>query len=669
MTELSSYQAAFALVESTWQRLEACLGEEIDRARAALEASARDVLPGFGVFAASGSVRDRLDEAGDEGERRGWRQRARDRLFLFYLQRVCSKNDTFGDFGPTAWGRIEGAGLAIAPVPGVSRREAFLEKWVVTELAAAMTADPEARLEAAPRLHPDLALADGGATREDTGESIPLSPDLLQRLQAVDGSTPAHACGLAPGEIERLVEAGALCWEVTPFALDPRRLEHLVDETAGWREGEARRRWLGQLGEMAEIQDRFAGETDPARRHEMMDAVAGRLGELGREVKTRARALYAAANPIGEECLRECGFALGQDVADRLVRETGPWLDMFRRVIALAHARALGRVRELAMAAPRARGGLSLPALLRHAEAAGAPLAGDGIGRLAREAFGEVERAFWAAVADRPDAPEWLLDAGDCGFLARAFPDVEPGDGMWPSVDLQIAAGSVDDIAAGRYQLVIGELNTLVPIAAHTFYWGCPDPALLAGELRRMIGGGPVCHWSLEREDRATHVVFRWPDILGRAWTGVTRERLPPEHRQVRPAEVEVAIDENGDVRLRAAGQDLGSMVNPWDLSLSLGIHPFFFHRRPHLPRLRVGSAIVQRRAWTVDAGELGSARRGPAGLMLGVERLRSARDIGRYVFARPSPAQLGARHAASARDKDVKPFFVDLESALCVEA
>ena len=107
------------------------LEEEFAAARSALLKSSRVVLPSYLVFS-PGELRARLAECDANPSRasapRNARAREHDRHLLLYLQRVCAKNDTFSEFGPSAWGTVEGeAGtVAFVPVPGVVRREAFL---------------------------------------------------------------------------------------------------------------------------------------------------------------------------------------------------------------------------------------------------------------------------------------------------------------------------------------------------------------------------------------------------------------------------------------------------------------------------------------------------------------------------------------------------------------
>jgi hypothetical protein len=127
--------------------------------------------------------------------------------------------------------------------------------------------------------------------------------------------------------------------------------------------------------------------------------------------------------------------------------------------------------------------------------------------------------------------------------------------------------------------------------------------------------------------------------------------------------------DASGDVCLRTRGsrEHLGSFARAW--VIPLGFHPFHFGRAPHMPRLRCGRVIVQRRSWTVTFEELGPGDYTGISrdLVLAIERLRAAKDWPRYVYIRPSEQAL-RRSGAEGRDKDTKPVFIDLESYLFLE-
>jgi len=84
---------------------------------------------------------------------------------------------------------------------------------------------------------------------------------------------------------------------------------------------------------------------------------------------------------------------------------------------------------------------------------------------------------------------------------------------------------------------------------------------------------------------------------------------------------------------------------------------------------MRLGRCIVQRRTWTVAPDELDGAHfKGvDVRLLAAAERLRSRRDLPRWVFIRPGPGRLGPTKLVG-RHKDHKPVLVDLESYLGID-
>jgi Lantibiotic dehydratase, N terminus len=477
-------------------------------------------------------------------------------------------------------------------------------------------------------------------------------------LASIDGATPAHALDLAV--LQRLAEAGVVIWRFEAPALDSDRADTLLADVRAWRPGAARDRWLPVLERLVAAPARFAS-ADTATRRAIVDATTGELAALGRAGRDRGRSLYAATNAIGEDCVRECHFTLGAELAAQFLSDATPWLDLFRDTAAHAWRHVSRRLLELHASAPA---NISLTGFLRHAG-----LGPDTVAKLANEAFREVQAVLEQHLATRADVAEIELSADDCAVVRRHF--APPAAALWPCIDLQIAAASTTAVIAGDYELVVGEVNSFCPVAAHVFYWGCPDHAALSAELRRLAGESRACHVPLGALDRGNHVAFHWPDVFGEAWTGLVPERLGARRRVVPPADaIVVAVD--GELRVHARGEDLGALVAMWDMPFALGIHPFVVRAgaRRQLPRLRIGRTILQRRQWTIGVAELAGSYAGISPALLGaVDRLRADRGLPRHVFVRPSERVLSERVSASGRDKDVKPFYVDLESYLFCEA
>src|SRR5690348_5343514 len=127
---------------SSEARIAACLQEELPRIRSNLWSLAKESLSPYLVFA-GGGVRELLTrllefQHGQNLGNRNAKAGDRERHLLLYLQRVATKNDTFGQFGPSAWGKIDEqvSGVALRPEAGIARRDLFMERWTAHAVAA-----------------------------------------------------------------------------------------------------------------------------------------------------------------------------------------------------------------------------------------------------------------------------------------------------------------------------------------------------------------------------------------------------------------------------------------------------------------------------------------------------------------------------------------------------
>jgi hypothetical protein len=319
---------------------------------------------------------------------------------------------------------------------------------------------------------------------------------------------------------------------------------------------------------------------------------------------------------------------------------------------------------------PAQNGAVPLPLFLRACDAARLSLTGPGLVALAYMAFREVKAAFREMIEPHANEPEYELTAADCHFIPKTFQYPKFDEYTFPSADLQLSARSPEAVAAGDYQWILAELHPPVAMLHHGGYWSCPDKPSLNRALARTICGEPNFHFGFSAADFTSHTTVRLMDALP-AWSYfVAPERGHSRWTTVAPAEAEVYVDQTtGDVGVRTARskQHLGSFARAW--VIPLGFHPFYFDRAPHMPRLRCGQVIVQRRSWTVSVEELppGNYTGISRDLVLAIERLRAEKDWPRYIYTRPTERAL-RRSGAEGRDKDTKPVFIDLESYLFLE-
>ena len=155
--QLEEYVRVATAAKKARLQLDDQLESELNKARIALSESSRRILPRYLVFGSS-EVHHLIDHSGEE--RRNSRVRERERHLLLYLQRIAAKNDTFSEFGPSAWGSTQSgeSALSFEIHPGIARRDVFLERWTAHALAGGINADAETFLERCPRLNPSGAV-------------------------------------------------------------------------------------------------------------------------------------------------------------------------------------------------------------------------------------------------------------------------------------------------------------------------------------------------------------------------------------------------------------------------------------------------------------------------------------------------------------------------------
>ena len=233
-----------------------------------------------------------------------------------------------------------------------------------------------------------------------------------------------------------------------------------------WRDGPVRSRWLKLLEPIAALPAQFAQATETSARAAIMDEARRQLQNVGTVRETSDRFLYSAANPIGEECFRECGFTIGEELINEVTVEAAPWIDLWRDNYAFVASRVAAGLRHLFEKAPLQNGALPLPAFLRHCAALKMSLTGPAMVGLAHMAFQEVKAAFREQIRNRPEAEEWELSADDCHFIRENFQYEQFDEFTYPSADIQLEARSVEAVGRGRIPMDFGGTASAGSVAA-----------------------------------------------------------------------------------------------------------------------------------------------------------------------------------------------------------
>jgi len=588
----------------------ATLGHELETVRKFLHASARELLPRYLIFSAEG-MRERiaslLENDGDSLPARNSRMRERERHLLLYLQRIAAKNDTFSEFGPSSWGKI---------------------------------ADHSSGVSFKPEL--------GIAKREGFLERW-----VAHAVAAVINSDPENSNS-----------------RISVPALEPHAVEVLRDDVESWLPSATRDKWLSIFQALLEFRDKFIATTKVADRQSILAQTETCLQSAGAVSKQADRFLYAASNPIGEECFRESHFEISERLIDEVAVQAEPWIDLWRDSYAFIASRVSGTLRGIMEKAGAKTGGMPLPAFLEACETAKLPLTGPGLVAPAVMAFQEVKAAFRQRLQPHVDLNQYELTLEDCHVMRDNFDYPKFDEYTYPSADLQLAATSTTAIARGDYQWILAELHPPIAMLHHCMFWSCPEKEALGRALASTTFGRPNFHFGFFAADFTAHTTVRLFDAMPELSTFVAPQRANPKWKKVSPAAAEVYVDaKTGDVAVRKIDnqEHLGSFARAW--LIPLGFHPFQFGLAPHTPRLCCGKVIVQRQSWTVNAEDLipGNYAGVSSQLVRAVEKLRAEKNLPRFVYIRPTEQAL-RRSGAEGRDKDTKPVFVDLESYLFLE-
>ena len=593
------------------KKLAQTLEDELASVRAKLWKAARTVLAPYLVFAGTGArelLRLLLDSSGAKNlSHRNARAGDRERHLLLYLQRVAAKNDTFSEFGPSGWGTI---------------------------------------------------------AKNISGLGVAPEPGIAKREAFLERWT-AHAIAAAINSDPENSNP-----KLAVPALEPHAVEILLGDVENWLPSAARDKWLSILQALIELPLKFVATTDLQDRQSILGNAQTSLQSIGAGPKQADRFLYAATNPIGEECFRECHFEINERLIDEVAIEAEPWIDLWRDSYAFIASRVNAGLREIMEKAGAKSGVMPLPAFMQACEAAKLSLTGPGLVAFSVMAFQEVKAAFRKRLQPHVDLNEYELSAEDCHVVRDNFDYPKFDEYTYPSADLQLAATSTDAVARGDYQWILAELHPPIALLHHCMFWSCPDKKALGRALASTTCGRPRFHFGFFAADFTAHTTVRLFDAMPELSNFVAPQRANPKWKKISPADAEVYVDEaTGDVGVRKIDnrEHLGSFARAW--VIPLGFHPFQFGIAPHTPRLRCGKVVVQRQTWTVKADDLtpGKYTGVSPQLVLAVERLRAEKNLPRFIYIRPTEQAL-RRSGAEGRDKDTKPVFVDLESYLFLE-
>ncbi|MFD5504005.1 lantibiotic dehydratase [Streptomyces sp. NPDC127061] len=601
----------------------------------------------------------------------GKRRRYLRRSLAAYASRYCAKNDTIGFFGPSVWGTWGTEPTRVTPAGRAPRsRDVYMELWAVRALARALRLRHGLDPWVVPHVAPGLDLTSDVFPLQD-GSQLSVTPLRRAVLEACDGTRAAYEiplgcpesdAGEVRDEVRRLRAMGVLS---TDFAIhQARRPERqLRGQLMRVSDVERRTAALRDLDEVVRAVAALKNHTgQPAQLAQALTAAEEAFVRVtGERAEQGAGKFYAGRRIAYEDCVADLDVELGPEVLER----AGPVLDLvltssrwFSRMIAAEYVRAARQI----MADDEGRssdGGYPFAYLL----AAMSTTFWDDPVRPADAACAEL-RARWTKIL-RPNA-DGTPTTRTAAEIRDAVYEMFPADGpawteaRWHSPDLMIDAAGADDIRAGRFRVVLGELHSCVnTVNALLFLDTAPNAPAIRGWIDREIAGAitplypfstghvnsrtappgahlsPLCRYIGIGSEPSYHP--RSAELIP-----ITSLRVVPAGDGFRVVSVDGSFEEDlvqvlGDYLSSAAVQSFG-----------------FLERRDHQPRITIDDVVVCRETWRVPFTELPGPDAKEEPVHAFFQALRERLGVPQNVFVRVAG--------------EVKPVYVDLANPLLAD-
>jgi Lantibiotic dehydratase, N terminus len=410
------------------------------------------------------------------------------RTLAGYAQRYCAKNDTFGFFGPKSWGEWVDGDTRIGQIELPPRRgPAYLELWAVRALAEALEEGHGLFTWTVPHVAPGVRIA-GAVAHLFDGSQLALTGLQQSVIDASDGfrtvgdvisdcAALGHPATAIQPEIRKLQMMGVLTrgFAISQSRLPERRLRMQLSRVGDpVAQGAALKDFDDLLSGVDQVSAALGDPLGQADALAHLDQVFSRV--TGQVPRRKEGQYYAGRNIAFEDCAGADEICLGTSV----LNEMAPALDLLllsaRWFSCAVAAQYLGHARAIMDEDPGwPAQGFPLPILLSKL----ADTFWNSPSSPAAEAAIDL-RSRWTSIL-KPDGVRGchvLSSAQLKDEVARRFAAPSPGwpTARWHSPDIMLAAGSADDIRAGRYLAVLGEMHATINSADSVLFLGShPD--------------------------------------------------------------------------------------------------------------------------------------------------------------------------------------------------
>ena len=701
-----AYVESLAAHRSAGEALAATYAAEVERAERTLLATMTAPLAAEGLRLVGRSLLDKVRRAAAEPERRGHDERHVLPKALAYLARFTTKTSPHGVFCATARATIDGERAAVGGTNHPGRVEVRLAVGEARKVTACLAVDPAIESLVIPRPNPTLRRTAHGWTcwrpasprdpddtevRVEVPEHAVLAAFLAEaepRTLDVPGLIAAAAarCGLDPASpavrafYAKLVERGLLVAEVGIPWSEPRPLASLARTV---RAAGATPAWLAEIESIERAIDALPSLDSPAR-VAALDPLAARL-----EALPHVRPL------VRDEIFRtDAATAFAITLPSVVNEEIAGFAERYARLYAALYPARLFRARSVRRFRSRWPADTDVELLdLYHGvfDPASRPAVPVGFPEPnrsndapewaeARRAYGAAREWFVRRAAATPPGAEIALTAGDW----EALPGTPAAPPFSCGVLFQLEAADTPAIDAGRWRACVnaiypgggfsiarlaslhaprspGEVAWVDEELARGHRWLEREGAVLA-EVSFMHGGRTanaglrpplLAHEIVLPGDVATpgRIALPLADLLVRFDSASGELVLRSRSRGVRVVPVVTSgISTEGILDFLVEIGRQGTQPLAWFPGFDVaGV--------AHWPRVRSGRVVLFRERWCFAGAEVPGAGAGRIDFarFAAITRWRVRHGLPRRAFVHTSA--------------DPKPFFVDFESPLFVEA
>jgi Lantibiotic dehydratase, N terminus len=608
-------------------------------------------------------------------ERRGDYKRSRRallRTLAGYAQRYCAKNDSIGFFGPKSWGAWIDGDIKIDEVEQPPQRgPVFLELWAVRSLADALEERHVLWPWTVPHVAPGGAIAESEAYLFD-GSRLSLTGQQRSILEACDGfRTVAEviadraAAGLSAGvveaEIRKLQAMGVLSrgFTVSQSRHPERQLRMQLFRIGNEALRDAAREDVDDL--VAAVAEVSAALGDPPGQDSALTRLDGVFSRVtGQAPRRNEGQYYAGRNIAFEDCvsLRETSLSMS------VLRDVAPALDLLltsARWFSCAVADAYLEYARCIMAEDpnRLANGYPLALLLSRL----ADTFWNSPASPAAAAAAQL-RARWTSILAPGDVRgHRLVSAAEIGAeVALRFAARSPGwpAARWHSPDLMLAATSIDDIRAGRYVAVLGELHPTINSMDSVEYMSThPDQSA----ARRWIDSDMPCRIVPLYPLSSGYVNSRtgppeWYHAASYSYLGVgTEPPYQPTSAKLVPVGTLTVHAAGGGLVVRSSTDgfeaDLAAVLDDY-LGIAACNRFGLLEPRAYQPRISIDKMVVARETWRVPFDQIPSYQGELEHIFAIGRRLREDHGLPRITYARISG--------------ELKPVFLDFHNPLAAD-